>query len=195
MPRLNSRLPRYCKHKASGQAVVTLNGKDHYLGPHGSKASKLEYDRLTSEWLAAGRSLPVADEDPTISEMLVDYWKFATQHYRKRGRLTQEPVTIRCAVRPLKKLYGRTLVREFGPLKLKTIQQILIDGFTDDKGTVFAGLARRTVNARISTIKRVFAWAVSEEMAPPSLARCAGNGPRATARPHRSPGNASCASS
>ena len=42
MPRLVRTLPGYRKHKASGQAVVTLNGRDHYLGPHGTKASKRE---------------------------------------------------------------------------------------------------------------------------------------------------------
>jgi hypothetical protein len=34
--------PKYRKHRASGQAVVTLNGHDYYLGPHGTKASKAE---------------------------------------------------------------------------------------------------------------------------------------------------------
>jgi hypothetical protein len=28
--------PKYRKHKASGQAVVTLAGRDHYLGPRGT---------------------------------------------------------------------------------------------------------------------------------------------------------------
>jgi hypothetical protein len=46
MPNPNPRLPKYRKHKASGQAIVTLNGVDFYLGPHGSAASKHEYDRL-----------------------------------------------------------------------------------------------------------------------------------------------------
>ncbi len=46
------RLPRYRRHKPSGQAVVTLSGQDYYLGPYGTKASKTEYDRLTAEWLA-----------------------------------------------------------------------------------------------------------------------------------------------
>jgi hypothetical protein len=27
-------IPTYRKHKRSGQAVVTLSGKDHYLGPY-----------------------------------------------------------------------------------------------------------------------------------------------------------------
>ena len=57
----SSTLPKYRKHKASGQAIVTLNGKMHYLGPHGTKASHVEYDRLIQEWLAHGRMLPLAD--------------------------------------------------------------------------------------------------------------------------------------
>jgi hypothetical protein len=54
MPRLIRTLPKYRKHKASGQAVVTICGRDHYLGPHGTKASKVEYDRLIVEFLSSG---------------------------------------------------------------------------------------------------------------------------------------------
>ena len=32
MPKLNGRVPKYSLHRASGQAIVTLNGTDHYLG-------------------------------------------------------------------------------------------------------------------------------------------------------------------
>ncbi len=64
MPRLVDALPKYRRHKASGQAVVTLNGRDHYLGPHGTKASKAFYDRLIAEWLIQGRrvSAPAVEE-------------------------------------------------------------------------------------------------------------------------------------
>jgi hypothetical protein len=44
MPKLNSRLPKHSKHRASGQAVVTLNERDFYLGPYGSVESKEKYD-------------------------------------------------------------------------------------------------------------------------------------------------------
>jgi hypothetical protein len=74
MPHLTESLPSYRLHKASGQAVVTLDGCDVYLGPHGSSASKREYDRVTGEWLAAGRQRPTADGvdgDLTVTEMLV----------------------------------------------------------------------------------------------------------------------------
>ncbi|MCR9293430.1 MAG: hypothetical protein NXI32_11970 [bacterium] len=41
MPRLSHAVSKYRKHRASGQAIVTLAGKDHYLGPHGTKASDI----------------------------------------------------------------------------------------------------------------------------------------------------------
>ena len=47
-------IPSYRHHRASGQAVVTLNGIDHYLGTWNSPESKIKYDRLINEWLARG---------------------------------------------------------------------------------------------------------------------------------------------
>ncbi len=38
----NRRIPSYRKHKVSGLAVVTLNGRDFSLGPHGSAESHAE---------------------------------------------------------------------------------------------------------------------------------------------------------
>ncbi|CAN5537961.1 hypothetical protein BH10PLA1_BH10PLA1_10000 [soil metagenome] len=62
MPRLNdNQLPSYRLHKQSGRAVVTLTGKDHLLGAHGSAASKQEYNRLISECVANGRR-PLRDD-------------------------------------------------------------------------------------------------------------------------------------
>ena len=40
------RVPSYRRHKPSGQAVVTLSGKDFYLGPWNTRANQAEYDRL-----------------------------------------------------------------------------------------------------------------------------------------------------
>ena len=55
------RVPKYRRHKPTGQAVVTLNGKDHYLGKWNTKASRAEYRRLVGEWLAgADISRPAA---------------------------------------------------------------------------------------------------------------------------------------
>jgi hypothetical protein len=48
---MNRRTPSYCHHKATGQAVVRIDGKDRYLGKYGSQESRQEYDRLIAEWL------------------------------------------------------------------------------------------------------------------------------------------------
>jgi hypothetical protein len=45
MPRLTNSVPKYRRHKQSGQAIVTLNGRDYLLGPWRTKASKANYDR------------------------------------------------------------------------------------------------------------------------------------------------------
>lgn len=56
MPRIAGvSTPKYRKHRPTGQAVVSIAGKDYYLGPHGTKASRIEYDRLIGEWLAFAR--------------------------------------------------------------------------------------------------------------------------------------------
>ena len=59
MPRKQGKVPAYCHHKASGQAVVRLDGVDHYLGCYGSDESHERYDRAIAEWRAhiAGSSM------------------------------------------------------------------------------------------------------------------------------------------
>ena len=170
MPTLAQATPKYRKHRPSGQAVVTLNGKDFYLGPYGTKASRAEYDRLIAMWLANGRRLPADENDLTIVEMLAAFRRHAVKHYRKNGRPTRSLGNIDDAVRPLMLFYGRELVQDFGPLELQTIQALMVTGYNGAKGEPVRGLSRTTVNARIGKIKMVFRWAVSREMAPPSLA-------------------------
>jgi len=77
------RLPSYRLHKPSGQAVVTLGGKDFYLGKWNSKASRQEYDRLIGEWLAGGRVSPPGEETSglTVAELCLRYWQFAKGYY------------------------------------------------------------------------------------------------------------------
>lgn len=95
----------------------------------------------------------------TIVEMLARYKKYAKAYYRKNGKSTGEWENIEYAIKPLLRLYGRTLVRDFGPLALKAVRQRMIAD----------GLTRQGINARIDRIKRVFRWAVSEELAPATL--------------------------
>jgi len=156
MPRLlGHKQPGYRKHRASGQAIVTLSGHDHYLGPHGTATSHREYDRLIAEWIAGGRLPLTESNDRTIVEVMAAYQRFAKGYYAGSGEFDN---MIR-ALGPLKATYGRLPVAEFSPLKLKAVRQQLID----------SGLCRNEVNQRTGRIKRFIAWGVENELIPSAV--------------------------
>lgn len=158
MPRLVHSVPKYRRHRASGQAVVTLNGRDHYLGPYGTKASGIEYDRRIGEWLAAGRyPLGLARNELTIAELCVRYWRFAAEYYGAHDAKNRGLPGVKQAIRHLRERYSRTPAVEFGPLALKVVREQMIAD----------GLSRRYINDLVARIKRIFKWAVAEELLPP----------------------------
>jgi integrase len=156
VPVLRDRVPKYRLHRASGQAVVTLSGKDHYLGPWKSKASRLEYDRLICEWLAGGRQLREPEAVTTITQVLSTYRLWAEKHYRKAdGTPTGKAETIKPFARRLRELYGSLPVNEFGPLQLKAFRERMIA----------EGCSRSYVNEAAARIKHMIKWAVAEDLA------------------------------
>jgi integrase len=183
-------VPTYRRHKKSGQAIVTLpdgfgNRKDFYLGPYGSAGSRREYSRLIEEWESCGQRLPAAGEphkfDLTVNELILAYWKWAQARYVKDGKPTSEQDSIRQAMRFVRKLYGDTRAREFGPLALKAVRAAMIrhkiirvlkvkDPKTGEvrevEKVLREGLARTHINKQIGRIKAAFKWAVAEELVP-----------------------------
>src|SRR5882724_8483725 len=95
MPRAN-RPPAYRLHKARNCAVVTIDGKNHYLGPYGSPESHEKYARLIAEWrLHAKHLLPTTgtrglDSTPSVNELILSYYRNAQSYYVKDGRPTSE---------------------------------------------------------------------------------------------------------
>lgn len=150
-----STIPTYRLHRPSGQAVVTLSDRDFYLGVWNTDVSRAEYDRLVAEWIANGRRIATKN-GITINDVMLQYWQFVEQHYVKEGRATDEQDCIRAALRPLRRMYGRYPAREFGPLALKGMRQSFLD----------AKLCRSTINAYVNRIRRMFRWAVSEQLIP-----------------------------
>ncbi len=122
-------IPGYRKHKASGQAVVTLSGVDHYLGIHGTQASKNEYDRVTAEWLARGRTLPRdPDSSPlTVRELVLAYFKHAEARYKgPDGKPTREVEHVRRSLKPVRVLYGTTPAKDFGPDQFEAVRGAMV---------------------------------------------------------------------
>jgi integrase len=153
------RVPKYRRHKPSGQAAVSLCGKDFYLGLHGTRASKAEYDRLIGEWLAAGRTLPHPQADLTVAELALRYLRFAQGYYRRDGEPTRSLERVQTALKALRKSYAHTLVSDFGPLALQALQHKL----------AASELSRRYVNYLVDTIRRMFKWGVAQEVVPETV--------------------------
>ena len=163
MPKLNNRLPKYRLHRRSGQAIVTIGGKDHYLGLHGADDSKAQYDRLIAQWLSDGRRTcePVQPQvDLSINRLILAFWEHAQTYYRKPdGTLTSEVDNFRQVLRLLRRSHGTSSAASFGPLALKAVRTQMIA----------LGWCRKSINKQISRIKLTFRWAVENELVPPSI--------------------------
>ncbi|MBM3949811.1 MAG: site-specific integrase [SAR202 cluster bacterium] len=158
------RIPKYRLHKASGQALVEINGRRIYLGKHATDASHERYHRLVAEWLSEPRDRSLIEapgETPTltVNRLILRYWQFAEGYYTRDGKQSTELGCLREALLPLRELYGRTPAAVFGPKALKAVRQQMVD----------RGLSRGVINRDVGRIKRVFKWAVAEELVPPSL--------------------------
>lgn len=159
MPR-QPRIPSYRLHKPSGQAVVTINGKDYYLGRYDSPKSHAAYKRKIAEWLANHRLDPEPNPaSRTVNEILLAYLRFAHDYYRKNDKPTKQFARIQAAFRPARELYGSSGIQDFGPLALKGVREVMIR----------EGWSRNYVNACIGCIKRAWKWACSEELVPADL--------------------------
>jgi integrase len=182
MPRKKD--PSYRFHKARNCAVVTIAGRDHYLGEYDSDASWAEYHRLVAEYRAQLRQPPPpvpADTPLTVTELIARYWRFAKTYYVKDGKPTSEIPSIKLALGFVRRLYGRTAACEFSPKRLKAVREAMIahevtrkvkvideatEAVTWERKVIRKGLARKCINKTIGRVKRMFAWAVEEELLP-----------------------------
>jgi hypothetical protein len=147
------RIPSYRRHRASGQAVVTLNGVDHYLGAWNSPESKAEYDRVINEWLVRGRKLPESGSgtgDILVKELILGYWSHV------EATLPEvEAVKVKLALKPVREMYGDIPAAKFGPVAFKAVRTRLVD----------AKLSITTIRDRMGIIRRMVGWGV-EKRAP-----------------------------
>lgn len=157
-----ARKPVYGFHEASGQARTTFNGQRHYLGVFNSPESKKAFDKILADWEAAhserSKSAPVT---LTVSRLAVLFLKHAEKEYVRDGKPTGETANFRYALKAMTNMYHGVKVIDFGPKKLKQLQQQMVAD----------GLAQQTINSAIRRIRQVFDWGVSEEIVPGRIAQ------------------------
>lgn len=157
-------LPSYRLHKPTGLAVVTLDGHDHYLGPHGTPASKQKYTSLIRAWLQRREQpdLPqqdplVGNDRPTVNEVILAYLKHADTYYKLNHGENKEAGCIDDALKAVQECgYGREPADSFRPSDLKRVREAMIA----------RKWSRNYINAQINRIKRMYRFAVEEDLVP-----------------------------
>lgn len=160
MARPKNSVPTYRLHSPSGTARCWVGGKWINLGKYNSPESRSEYARVLAEVAVApvpAAAPGAAHADVTVNELLLGFWRYAEQHYRRAdGTPTNELPQFKQTFRLVRELYGHTPAREFGPLALKALRQKMID----------ARWSRKLINQRVGRVRRAFRWAVENELVP-----------------------------
>lgn len=170
MPRVSpDYVPAYRIHKPTGRAVVTLSGREHPLGRHGTSESKAKYYELISRWIQNGRRPldpgevvhPDALESSlTVASLLDAHERHAHAYYLDaNGRPTTEIRNFAAAVAPLREVFGPTLAAEFSPTKLRAVRDRMIT----------KGWARTLINKHVNRIRSIWKWAAGEELLPATV--------------------------
>jgi hypothetical protein len=143
MPKRN--IPNYRLHKATGQAFVELGGRRIYLGKHGSKASREEYEWRIGEYLANGRQLqPTQPKTGTsCQELAIRFCEWAEEYFMSQPKSFNH---VKMAMGFLVKHYGRESTDNFAPMSLVFLQKQLVEH----------GYARLMVNRYVAIVKQAF---------------------------------------
>jgi len=153
------RVPAYRLHKARGSAVVTIEGRDIYLGPYGSPESRARYSRLVADHLRGEPGLEAGSDAPyLVANLCEEFLAWSKREFRTQGgEPTRSVENIRLALRTLFEFFADLPAGEFGPRCLLAYREQLVR----------QDLARSTVNDRVRLVRRAFKWAVENERVSP----------------------------
>ena len=160
------KIPRYCLHRPTGQGVVYIARREFYCGPYGSSESLALYGQVIERWKAAGPAAVWSDQrqikklaaDLTVVELVAQFLQWAQRRYVTSPN---EMSAFAVATKRLLRLYADTPVSQLGPLALQAVRSAMI---ADD-------LCRNVINAAVHRIRRIWKWAVRNELIEETLWR------------------------
>jgi integrase len=147
------RVPSYRKH-SSGQARVTINGKDHLLGKYGSQQSKELYGRLIAQFAASGH---LDSFGITRTILIQDFALAYLRHSKVYYAGSPEHANMKPVIARLVELYGSAEANSFGAAEFKVVRQAWIDAGRN---------ARQSINRQMARLLRAVKWGVSENLLP-----------------------------
>jgi integrase len=153
--------PSYQLHKSSGHAVVRINGKDHYLGKHGSDESHQRYKQaLADHWSPTGTApkpkTTRVSTTVTVGHLATRYGKHVKT---KHGEGSSEFKQVQLVVDEVQATYGHLEAAEFGPIRFENFRQSLID----------RELSRGVIKRKSNYVLKMFQQGVKFELIPVEL--------------------------
>ena len=150
------RVPSYRRH-SSGNARVTIAGKDYLLGKYGSRESREKYGRLIAEYSSQKETGTFGKAELLMQDVFLAFVRHAKTYFRKSPKQRGEVYQYKLAIRPVNELYGTLPAKEFGPAQYKVVRQ----WWLSDKSR-----SRQYVNKQMKRLVRIIKWAVGEGMMP-----------------------------
>jgi integrase len=166
MARPRNTVPTLRKH-SGGQACATfvdfVDGRrvEIIFGKFRSVEAHRRFDQELARWIAAGRRLPSGDEPDSDgisnNELLVAYFDANVGRWEKRDKKqSSEEHNTKMASKVVRELYGTEPARLMSPKRLKAIR----------KAMIAKGWTRKQINRQANRVRRIYKWAVSEELIP-----------------------------
>lgn len=146
------------KPHSSGQARITVDGKDYYLGRWGTPESRAAHARFVLDWVAR-KGPPIDIKKATISSVCDSYLNYAKTYYVKRERPTGEYHKIKHITETIKGLFGSYPIGEFRQDSLKALRAHWVE----------KPCSLNVVNQYVKVVVRMFGWAAEEGIVPKEI--------------------------
>lgn len=146
----------YSLHKASGQAIVRIGGRVHYLGRYGTHESRVRHQNLVAAAQARRQALDLM-RPISVGELAERYLAAMRAEYGPKSWQAVE--ARRIALAACERFAGLDAAA-FGPKALQEVQQALLR-----RGRI----CRTGVNRMVRRTVALFKWAVSEELVAPAV--------------------------
>ena len=154
MPRKKLANPSYRLH-VSGQARVTLDGNEYYLGTHESPESWAKYHALLQQYHANGMKMPKDSPrhrtEITVRCVTAEFRQHIPERYAENKTHASRYERL-CRI--LEERWGDLAAKEFGPRRLRKLRETFIED----------GLCRNYINEQIRSVVFIFKHAVSCEL-------------------------------
>lgn len=176
MTRPRNEIPKLRRHKAKNRAFFQFRGKRYYTGRWGSKEAEQEYRRLIAQVvlpalgeeattiLAAPTTIP--SDQILVEDLAAEYLDYVVERHPPPSR---EAENVGYAIKELLEVHARTRVVEFTPRAMLAYRAHVMRPDRASGVPRERKLCRRSINRRVTSVRKMFKWGVSREMAPVAI--------------------------